>query len=42
MPNFDLRGVFVLALVGAAAVLVGGLGGLGWLIWFVINHVRVV
>lgn len=41
--NFpDLTPLFYLALVGIAALVVLAIGGVGFAIWFVINHVQIV
>lgn len=38
----DLTPIFYLAMVGLAAIALAAIGGSAWLIWFVINHVRIV
>ncbi len=38
----DLTPIFYLAMVGAAAIVIGAVGGLGWPIWFAVFHVRIV
>jgi len=42
MYNFDLTGLFWFAIIGMIAALLAVVGGGGWLIWFIINHVRIV
>lgn len=38
----DLSAIFYLAIFGAICGLLALLGGSAWLIWFVIEHVRIV
>lgn len=38
----DLSAIFYLAIFGAICGVLALLGGAGWLIWFVIEHVRIV
>lgn len=38
MPHFDLSGIFYLAAIGLIAICVFVV----WLLWLVINHVRIV
>lgn len=40
--NIDLRPLFVFAFIGMALSGLAVLGGFGWLIWFAINHVRII
>lgn len=41
--NFpDLRPLFYLALVGIAALAALAIGGIGFALWFVVNHVQIV
>jgi Trk-type K+ transport system membrane component len=41
--NFpDLRPLFYLALIGIAALALMIVGGIGFAIWFVVNHVQIV
>lgn len=42
MYNFDLTGLVWFAIIGLIATAITILGGGAWLIWFVINHVRIV
>jgi hypothetical protein len=41
-PMPDLRGLVYFAIVGMVASAIAILGGTAWLIWFVINHVRII
>lgn len=41
-PMPDLSGIFYFAIFGMVAAAVLALGGGAWLVWFVINHVRIV
>ena len=41
-PMPDLTPIFYLAMVGLAAIVLTAIGGGAWLIWFIINHVRIV
>lgn len=38
----DLTPLFYLAAVGLIALIAGGVGGLTFAIWFVINHIQIV
>lgn len=38
----DLTPLFYLAMVGIAAIALTVIGASGWLIWFIINNVRIV
>jgi len=42
MYDFDLSGLFFLAIVGLIASVITVIGGGAWLVWFLINHVRLV
>lgn len=37
-----LTPIFYLAMIGLVALALLAIGGGGWLIWFIINHVRIV
>lgn len=41
-PLPDLSGLFYFAIAGMILSAVAVIGGAAWLIWFVINHVRIV
>lgn len=41
-PLPDLSGLFYFAIIGMIASAIAILGGGAWLIWFVVNHVRIV
>ncbi|KVK40120.1 hypothetical protein L905_10060 [Agrobacterium sp. TS43] len=38
----DLSVIFHLAIFGLICAVVAVIGGAGWLVWFVIEHVRIV
>jgi hypothetical protein len=40
--NFDLGPIICWAIVGMVLTGLAALAGLGWLIWFIINHVQIV
>lgn len=41
--NFpDLRPLFYLALFGIAALALLAIGGIGFVVWFIANHVQIV
>lgn len=40
--RLDLEPLFWFAIIGVIATLLLILGGGAWLIWFIINHVRIV
>lgn len=41
-PMPDISGLFYFAIIGLIASAIAILGGSAWLIWFIINHVRIV
>ena len=42
IPDLHLEWLFYLAILGVISAVALVVGGGGWLIWFVINHVRIV
>lgn len=40
--GIDLGGVFYFAMFGVICAVVGAFGAAGALIWFVVNHVRII
>jgi hypothetical protein len=40
--NLPVGKIMAMAVIGFIATVCVGVGGLLWLIWFVINHVRIV
>ena len=42
LPPLPVRGLFILAMIGLAACAISVIGGLGFLIWFIVNHVQIV
>lgn len=38
----DLTAIFYLAIFGLICGVLALVGGAGWLIWFVVNHVQIV
>ncbi|WP_274868311.1 hypothetical protein [Sinorhizobium meliloti] len=41
-PMPDMTGIFYLAIFGLICGAIGGVGGLAWLVYFVVNHVQIV
>ncbi|WP_255877966.1 hypothetical protein [Sinorhizobium fredii] len=38
----DLSIVFYLAIFGLTCAVLGSIGGLAWLVYFIVNHVQIV
>lgn len=42
LPPMPLKGLMIMAVIGVAACIIAALGTIGFLIWFVVNHVQIV
>lgn len=38
----DLTGLFIFAIIGIVLSALLALGGISWLIWFVLHHVQII